>query len=194
MFGQKDFPSWRAVACVFAAVALPNAPATSVIAPRFEALVDRAELIFTGQVISQGSEWRNINGQKSIVTLVSFAVRQVHKGRADAIVTLQFLGGTIGDVTLDVAEIPKFRNGERVVLFVEGNGVNASPLVGFFHGKFSVQKDSAGRDTVRQHNGEALATMHDIGRPKRAADVQERSVSPEEFTSQIRERVAIRSK
>src|SRR3954463_2272025 len=83
--------------------------ATTVIAPRFETLVDRAELIFTGQVTSQRSEWKDNNGQKSIVTLVNFAVQQVHKGRADSTVALQFLGGTVADTTLSVADMPKFK-------------------------------------------------------------------------------------
>ncbi|HWN96348.1 MAG TPA: hypothetical protein VNT99_15060, partial [Methylomirabilota bacterium] len=168
--------------------------ATSVLAPRFETLVDRAELIFTGHVISQRTEWRNGNGQKSIVTLVSFAVQQVHKGRAAATVTLQFLGGTIGDVTLEVAEMPKFKAGERVVLFVEGNGVNASPIIGFFHGRFLLRKDRVGREAVWQYNGEPLAAVNEIGRGKRAAGPEVRSVSHEEFTFQIHQRVATQTK
>ena len=194
VFSQKDFPKWRWWACVLPIFVLSSAHATSVIAPRFETLVDQAELIFTGHVVSQRSEWRNGNGRKNIVTLVSFAVQQVHKGRAGAAVTLQFLGGTMGDVTMEVAEMPKFKPGERVVLFVEGSGLNASPIVGFFHGKFSIQKDLTGNDAVRQHNGEPLAAVNEIGRTKRAVSSESRSISHEEFTSQIRQRVAAHSK
>jgi len=110
---------------------------------------------------------RNTGRQKSIVTLVSFRVQAVHKGRADSVVTLQFLGGTVGDVTLDVSDMPKFKPGERVVLFVEKNGASASPLIGFYHGKFSLQKDASGRDVVLKHNGEPLADVAELGHAKR---------------------------
>jgi hypothetical protein len=163
--------------------------ATSVIAPRFEMLVDSADLIFTGQALSQRSEWRNKDGQKSIFTFVTFGVQQVHKGRASSTVTLQFMGGTIGDVTLNVAEMPKFKPGERVVLFVAENGAAVSPLIGFYHGKFSLRKDSSGRDEVLQHNGERLGQVREIGRAKGKGEPK-RGLSHEEFSTRIRERVA----
>jgi hypothetical protein len=166
--------------------------ATSVIAPRFETLVDRAELIFAGQVTGQRSEWRNNNGQKSIITLVTFTVGQVHKGRAEATVTLQFLGGTIGDVALEVADVPRFKVGERVVLFIEGNGSAASPVIGFFHGRFSLRHDESGRDAVFTYRNEPLANVAEIGRAKRLPTAQEsrRALSHEEFAVKIRERLS----
>ena len=152
-----------------------------------------ADLCFTGQVRSQRAEWRNNGGQKSIVPLVTFVVRAVHTGRADATVTLQFLGGTVGDVTLDVSEMPKFKPDERVVLFVEKNGINASPLLGFYHGKFSLRRDANGRETVLTHEGGPLVDVAEMGRPKRAtvaATVKRAALSHEEFTGQVRDRLA----
>ena len=187
--------SCLSLAVVFA-LALAPSSATSVIAPTFDQLVSRADLIFTGQALSHRTEWRNQGGQKSIVTLVTFGVRALHKGRADATVTLQFLGGTIDDVTLDVSEMPKFKPGERVVLFVEKNGVNASPLLGFYHGKFSLRREADGRDTVLAHDGEPLAGVAEMGRPKRAvvagtaAPAPRAALSHEEFTGQVRDRLA----
>ena len=164
--------------------------ATSVIAPTFDRLVASADLIFTGQAVAQRSEWRNANGQRSIVTLVTFGVEAVHKGRAGSTTTLQFLGGTLGDVTLEVSEMPKFTLGERVVLFVEKNGENASPLVGFHHGKFSLQKDAGGRATVVKHDGRALAGVAELGGAQPAAAAARGGITHEEFTNQVRARVA----
>lgn len=195
MFGRRDSWFWRNLLCVFAFLPSGVATATSVLAPSFELLVDRAELIFTGQVISQRSEWRSNDGQKSIVTLVTLAVQQVHKGHASSSVTLQFLGGTIGEVSLDVAEIPKFKPGERVVLFVEGNGINASPLVGFYHGKFSLQRSRAGLETVLRHNGEPfLASSRSGAKEAVSSAPAEEAVTHEEFVMQIRRRVAAGAK
>lgn len=179
---------------LFLAVCLAAAgPAfsTTVLAPRFEALVDHAELIFTGHVIAQRSEWRNQNGQKSIVTLVTFGVQQIHKGRAGNTVTLQFLGGTIGDVTLQVAEMPRFNSGERVVLFVAENGLAASPVLGFFHGRFSLRRGADGREEVLQHSGVPVVTVSDIGRTReKSRPVTESALSHDQFTEKIRERAA----
>jgi hypothetical protein len=196
VFGEKDFRPWRALLCALIALSSVKAPATSVIAPSLETLVDRAELIFTGQVVSQHSEWRASNGQKSIITLVTFGVEQLHKGQAASVVTLQFLGGKMGDVSLEVAESPKFRTGERVVLFVEGNGVNASPVVGFFHGRFSLQRDKAGHETVFKYNGEPLIALPGIGPAKQALAIPPRgeAMTHDAFASQIRRRVASTAK
>ena len=178
-------------ALLFLAAAF-DSRATTVIAPRFETLVDRAELIFTGQVTSQRTEWRNNGGQKSIVTLVSFVVRQVHKGHAESIVTLQFLGGSIGDVSLEVADMPKFKAGERVILFVEGNGSAASPVIGFFHGRFSLRPDESGRESVFTYRNEPLADVTELGRAKRQPIAQQprRALAHDEFAAKIRERLS----
>jgi hypothetical protein len=176
---------------LFLLLAFSRAFATSVIAPSFDDLVTRADLIFTGQVISQHSEWRETGGKRSIVTIVKFGVEQVHKGRAGVTVKLQFLGGAIGAVTLDVSDMPKFSQGERVVLFVEKNSINASPLIGFYHGKFSLLRDAAGRDTVLQHNGEALLDVADLGRSKRVgSNALQSGLSHAEFAGKVRERIS----
>jgi hypothetical protein len=179
---------------IFLLFAASRAFATSVIAPSFDDLVTRADLIFTGQVISQHSEWRDTGGKRSIVTIVKFGIEQIHKGKAGVTVKLQFLGGAIGAVTLDVSDMPKFTQGERVVLFVEKNSVNASPLIGFYHGKFSLHKDASGRDAVLKHNGEALVDVAELGRSKRAGGHASQSgLSHAEFAIKVRERLSPRS-
>ncbi len=174
---------------VWLALTLP-APATTVIPPRFEDLVDTADLIFTGQAVAQKTEWRTLEGKSSLVTLVTFSVQRIHKGLTPSVVTLQFLGGSLGDVKLDVSEVPKFRMGERVVLFVEGNGVTVSPLVGFFHGKFSLKREPDGRESLLQHDGHPLLELRQIGSPKSAGgDASTRPVLLDEFTGHIARRL-----
>lgn len=179
----------QACLTVFLTLAVGQGFATTVIAPSFDQLVERADLIFTGQALAQRSEWRNIGGRKSIVTLVSFQVSAVHKGSAGSVATLQFLGGAIGDVTLDISDMPKFKQGERVVLFVHRNGASASPLIGLYHGKFSLHVDAAGRETVAKHDGEPVADVLEIGRSKPAARSTKAALSSAEFTRKVRERL-----
>jgi len=196
VFCRKLFQAgWVAIAAGACLIALTfPARATSVLAPKFEAMVDRADLIFAGRVTSQHSEWRDLNGHRAIVTLVTFSVERTHKGRAESAVTLQFLGGRVGQVSMDVAEMPQFKAGERVVLFVEDNGNTASPVIGFFYGRFWLKKDAAGGDIVLQHDGAPLVDVAEIGGVKSVGGAQRRALSHEEFAAKVRERLATRLK
>lgn len=182
----------RALVCL-ALLAGLNLPATSVRAPNFNTLVDRAELIFTGQVLSRHCEWRVVEGRRSIVTLISFGVERIHKGASAPVITLQFLGGSMGDVTLSVSEMPRFKPNERVVLFVEGNGSAACPVIGFFHGRFSLKRESGGRETILKHDGEPLTDTAEVGRDRRMDQAPvdpARTLTHDEFSARVRERVA----
>ncbi len=67
-------------------------------------------------------------------------------------------------VTLEIVAVPQFKAGDRVLLFVEGNGVQFCPLVGVYHGKFGVRKDDKSRrDTVFMHDGKPLRDVAEIG-------------------------------
>ena len=177
------------------------ANATTVIPPTFEEMADRADLVFVGKVAGSHSEWRTVGSDRVIFTLVEFETQELLKGKAGKAVTLQFLGGTVGTVTLDVAGVPKFNNGDRVLLFVEGNGVQFCPLVGVFHGKFGIRKDDkSGRDIVSMHNGKAVRDLSEIGngegaefaprRPKVSIPAGREPMSLDDFKSKVREHVS----
>lgn len=162
-------------------VAISSARATTVLAPTFEELVRDAELIFTGRVTAQRAEWRNGGRQRGIVTVVTFEVLDVHKGKAERSIELQFLGGKIGDAELRVDLMPKFAVGERAVLFVEHNGAQASPLVGFCHGKFNLLSD----DSVVAHDGAPVRDVNELGQP-RVRRNGARALLRREFNERIR--------
>ena len=152
------------IVCVIAGLFLSTAKATTVIPPTFEEMADRADLVFVGKVVGSRAEWRSVGTDRVIFTLVEFETAAVLKGNAGLSVTLQFLGGTVGGVTLEVADVPRFNTGDRVFLFVEGNGVQFCPLVGVFHGRLGVRRDEkSGRDIVVTHDGKALRDVAEIG-------------------------------
>lgn len=167
------------------AALMPRLSATTVAGPSFEQMVERAEVIFTGRMTGQRSEWRNIEGKPAILTFTTFEVLEVHKGSPGAQMELQFLGGTVGDATLEVAAIPKFKRGDRVVLFVEKNGINASPLVGFYHGKFSLQADGAGGESVAHHDGSPVTDLAEIGKQRERKPDARTRMSKKEFAARI---------
>ncbi len=148
--------------CTLAATGV--ARSTSVIPPTFDQLVAEAQTIFVGEVISQRSVMDTSSQGRTIHTIVTFRVEDVWKGTVGAMTQLQFLGGTVGDLTLQVAGMPNFVNGQRSVLFVAGTAKSISPLVGLSYGRFRVERGTAdGIDRVRTNDGRALGTLTEIG-------------------------------
>ena len=201
---EKAFRLWLVVG-VIGLCCCATASATTVIPPTFEEMTDRAELIFVGKVVGSRAEMRTVGTNRVIFTLVEFERQEVLKGEAGRSITLQFLGGTVGDVTLEIAGVPKFNLGDREFLFVERNEVQFCPLVGVFHGKFGVRKDEkSGRDILVRHNGKALRDVAEIGvgvgaefGPKRAklsTSANAEPLSVADFKSKIRDRLASRAR
>lgn len=176
------------------------AKALTVIPPSFEEMAKQADLIFVGKMVSSRTEWRTTGTKRAIFTMVEFQTDEILKGTAGKILTLQFLGGTIGDVSLDVPGVPRFSPGERVILFVENNGTQICPVVGVFHGKFGLRKDEkTGRDIVTMHDGKPLRDVAEIGSGEGAQFAGKRakiSIPPDrsplsvgEFKSKLRDQI-----
>jgi hypothetical protein len=139
------------------------ARSTTVIPPTFESLVSSANTIFVGEVMDVRSEWIATRQGRAITTYVTFKVEDVWKGAVGAVTQLEFLGGTMGDTTMEVVGMPTFHEGQRSVLFVHGEVRAASPLVGFWHGRMRVEKDPYGVDRVRTYDGRSLGNPSEVG-------------------------------
>ncbi len=154
-------------ACTFLAVC--GTQATTVIPPTFDELVSQAELIFQGTVSDVQSQWAGEGGQRHIVSYVTVQVEDAIKGDPGASYTLRMLGGTVGDETMEVSDSPKFKIGDREILFVENNGKQFIPLVGIMHGRFHVQRDGpAGAEIVLNNEGKAVTDLSQLGKDDRA--------------------------
>jgi hypothetical protein len=155
---------------VLAGLAFTRVSATTVIPPTFEQLVQQAELIFEGTVTDSRSVWEGEGGQRHIETYVTFKIEDSVKGQPGASYTIRMLGGTVGDETMEVTDTPKFKVGDREILFVEHNNDQFVPLVGISHGRFHVQKDEqTGRDVVVNNEGAAVRDLTQLGRNEEAA-------------------------
>ena len=73
----------------------------------------RADIIADVTVQSTNSYWTSPAGAKAIHTLVNFSVNQSLKGQPSSTLSLEFLGGHVGDRALKVPGIPQFSAGER---------------------------------------------------------------------------------
>lgn len=142
------------------------ANSTTVIPPTFETLVSSASTIFVGEVMDVRSEWTATRDGRAIITLVTFKVEEVWKGSAGSVTQLEFLGGTVGQMRMQVDGMPQFVEGQRSVLFVSGDAKAISPLVGFWHGRMRIEKDPYGVDRIRTFDGRALASPNNVGANK----------------------------
>jgi hypothetical protein len=162
---NRLFPWLGRLAASVALLALPGIlSALSVIAPDFNDLVDEADSIFQGDVLSVHSEWSGAGADRHIETYVQFRVIRVFKGSAPNPQTLQIFGGTVGDQSMKISGLPQFQVGASELLFVKGNGTDLCPLVGVFHGRFHVTKDlTTGVERIALHDGRPLTVVTQIG-------------------------------
>jgi hypothetical protein len=167
------------------------AAATTMVPVTFPELVNNAELIFIGEVVDQRAAWEDSRDGRSIITIVTFNVTRVLKGRAGLTTQLTFLGGTIGDVTMTVSGMPQFHVGDRDVLFA-GPAANAvSPLVGFAQGRVRIERDArTGADRVRTYDGRALVATKALGTPRTTSLAAAEPMLLSDFETEVRQRVA----
>ena len=170
----------------FVAVALVRLTATTVIPPTFGQLVQQAEFIFQGTVTDVKSVWEGEGGQRHIETYVTFQVQDSVKGENGNSYTIRMLGGTVGDETMLVTDAPKFKVGDRDILFVEHNYDQFVPLVGIGHGRFHIQRDEeTGRDIVINDEGEPVKDLAKLGREEESVAAAE-AISPEQLKSAVK--------
>jgi hypothetical protein len=131
-----------------------------------------------------------------IKTFVTFAVERVLKGPDQTEVTLEFLGGTVGEETMTVSGMPKFNLGAREIVFVQKNGVQFCPLVALMHGRYRVLRDEAtAREHIARDNGLPLTNVAEVELPittlpgpvraASAASASTRALTPEAFEASI---------
>ena len=167
-------------------VALMRVTATTVIPPTFEQLVRQAELIFQGTVTDVKSFWEGEGAQRHIETYVTFQIADNVKGEAGNSYMIQMLGGTVGDETMLVTDAPKFKVGDRDILFVEHNYDQFVPLVGIGHGRFHVQRDEeTSRDIIVNDEGEPVRDVTKIGREEESVSAAD-AISPEQLKSAVK--------
>lgn len=116
------------------------ADASTILQVDINQLVNKAESVFEGEVVSTRAEI-NVNG--NIYTYVDLLILDVLVGDLDlgSTITLRFTGGTVGELRLDVGStIPL--SGERGIYFVEAMSRGlTNPLLGWSQGHFRILTD-----------------------------------------------------
>ncbi len=148
---------------------LSSSPSAAVRPLTFEELVTGAETIFLGRFADGRSFWEETPSGRLIVTRVVFAVERVYKGSPMIQTSLDLLGGTIGDITMRVEDVPTFHRGDRDVLFVRPTTRAINSIVGGESGRFRVVRDERGQDAIRPLNSLQLPRILGFRQPQATA-------------------------
>lgn len=154
------------IACACCWLMLSAVPrATTVIAPTFQELVGEADLVFEGEVLDAQSRAAIVDGNDVIFTDVSFRVARALKGTPGSVVSLQFLGGVVGDRGMKVHGVPTFARGDRDIIFAVTSQSLVSPLVRMMHGRVRIARggESGALETVRLFDGSPLREVASFG-------------------------------
>jgi hypothetical protein len=124
-------------------VLLPGLVRGAVVVPVTLADMSRdAELIVRGRVVS--IEFRRAGPSNDVHTFVTLDPLVVDYGsHSQATLTLVFWGGELDGARYELSGMPRFQEGEEVLLFLYGNGVYVNPIVGWSQGRFDVERDPA---------------------------------------------------
>lgn len=186
-------PVWLPALLLLCSWALP-ARATTVVPPDFDGLVDRAGLVFRGEVVGREANLVTRGADRAIFTRVTFRVLEAIKGAPPPLLTLEFLGGAVGEVSLEVSGMPRFEPGSQDIVFVTAGVPAICPLVAMGHGRYRILRDAGGTEFVARDNGLPLHRVEDVALPLLAPGAVPiaarppggRPLSPAEFAGHVR--------
>ncbi|HHM06129.1 MAG TPA: hypothetical protein ENJ19_10365 [Gammaproteobacteria bacterium] len=170
------------------------ATALSVVERDFGELVDRAELVLVGTASEQHSYADPAGGPRPwIYTDITFTDLEFIKGEVPSThYTLRISGGRVAGRALDIPGLPRFKTGERYLIFVKGNGRLFFPVVGVHQGMFQILRQSGGPARVLDAGGKpvvAILGRHVVTAPTTGRAAQREAMTLEAFTARIRGRL-----
>lgn len=133
---------------VAAALALaPRAHGSELIPRSLPELAQGAQLVFIGRCEAVSTHWNQ--DHDLIYTANRFRVLRTLKGEPGSTITLEELGGTVGDERLEVADVPRFSVGEEALLCVHRTELGRWSVFGAGQGRFEIVRDARGRPWVQ---------------------------------------------
>lgn len=151
-------------------IAPVHGQAASVRQVTMDEMLRQSQFVFEGKVTALQSKE---DGTKRIHTLVTFAVQEIIKGEySKGTITLSFLGGTAGEVTMAVSDMVFPRVGEHGIYFVESlDRLQVHPFYGWSQGHFLVRPDASGTDRVMTNSEQpVIEVSSDMATEQMSAD------------------------
>jgi len=139
-------------------ILIPYGNAASVRKVSMDEMLQQCQFVFEGNVIALESKE---NEQKRIHTYATFEIIDVIKGDYfGETITLSFLGGTVGEVTMAVSAMKLPELGEHGIYFVESlERSQVHPLYGWSQGHFLVKDNDTGTNLVMTNNKQPVIEM-----------------------------------
>ena len=135
--------NYFAICFILILIGISNGYSSSIREVSMDEMLQQSQLVFEGTVTAiKAME----NSQKRIHTYVTFEIEDIIKGEYPGnTLTLRFLGGTVGDVTMTVSDMRLPQKGEHGIYFVELlERFQVNPLYGWSQGHFIVECDDTG--------------------------------------------------
>jgi hypothetical protein len=128
------------------------ASATTLARLKLEDLAQESTAVARMRCLGTTSQWE----QGEIWTETRFEVLQREKGALPAVVTIRLLGGNVGHLHSHVDEVPAFRAGEEVYLFLWAREGEPYQVLGWSQGTFRIARNpQSGLEMVTQDSASA---------------------------------------
>src|SRR5688572_790785 len=125
-----------------------GASAATFVVPSDTHMVGLSKTIVSGTV---QTSWTEQSEEGAIETITKVTVEDVLKGSLDkSEIQIYALGGTVGERTMHVPGMPRFRDGQKVILFLNETKPDRWVVVNLVLGKFVVAKDQKGRKVAER--------------------------------------------
>ena len=142
---------WILFLCALALLAVA-ASATTLSRLKLEDLAQESTAVARLRCLGATSQW----DKGEIWTETRFEVLQTEKGALPGIVTVRLLGGHVGHVHSHVDEVPAFRTGEEVYLFLWAHEGEPYQVLGWSQGTFRITRNpQSGLEMVTQDSASA---------------------------------------
>ena len=142
---------WILFLCALALLAVA-ASATTLSRLKLEDLAQESTAVARMRCLGASSQW----DRGEIWTETRFEVLQTEKGALPGIVTVRLLGGQVGHVHSHVDEVPLFRTGEEVYLFLWAHEGEPYQVLGWSQGTFRIARNpQSGLEMVTQDSASA---------------------------------------
>jgi len=129
------------------------ASATTLSRLKLEDLAQESTAVARLRCLSATSQWE----QGEIWTETRFEVLQREKGVLPGIVTVRLLGGRVGHLHSHVDEVPAFRTGEEVYLFLWAREGEPYQVLGWSQGTFRIVRNpQSGLEMVTQDSASSV--------------------------------------
>jgi hypothetical protein len=147
-------------------------------------LTEQSSAVILGTCVRMESYW--VDGNSKIFTRVRIRGEQTLKGEFGGETEITVPGGRIGNMVYEVTDMPIFREGEEVLLFVWQHPTGKQLITGGTQGKFSVETD---KTTGRKIIMGAQAQIESASKLQKASSPEtqtEKKVFLDDFLTEVR--------